>query len=688
MKLKNFAIITLILFTLNILAQNKVTEKGNEAFEKGYWNAAIENYKLALKKEKDNELKMLITYRTAIAYEKSRDYANAINWYLKVIKKGGAFLDKNPEAFLNIANSYKALENFELAIDNYKTYNIASPNDPRGINGQKSAELALKWIDEPTRHIIENFKDVNTKFDDAAPIFAGRKYDEIMFVSYREGSEGKEENFVSGQPFPDFYYTKQDKAKTWSKAAGVEGEVNTEFAEGKGAFDNRKTTFYFTRCKHDKKVITGCDIMYAKRQGKAFAEAVKLELFKGDTTFKVMVHPELSIDDQKLFFSANHKDGFGGYDLYYVEWDKKAKDWGKPVNLGAEINTPGDEFYPSIHEDGSLYFSSNGHIGIGGFDLFKVEKTDKGFGPVTNLKFPLNSSSDDIAIIFEGKDEKGYITSNRAGGKGKMDIWSFVLPPLELYLEGVICNQKVPGEVVANAKVKLEGSDGSVKDTISDQFGKYKFALLPNTTYKVSAISEDKIKNQFGTDVLKFFRLENPFLVDVIGVKESKTFTQDICLDPIPQEGIRLPKILYELNKSTLLPESKERLKVLVKILNDNPTLIIEMGSHTDFRGSVVYNEKLSRDRAESAVNFLIEQGIDKERLSFQGYGKREPYKLDEKSMADIPAEYKSILTVGTVLSEEFIKGLKDNKFVEECHQLNRRTEFKVLRTDYVPKSK
>ena len=220
------------------------------------------------------------------------------------------------------------------------------------------------------------------------------------------------------------------------------------------------------------------------------------------------------------------------------------------------------------------------------------------------------------------------------------------------------------------------------------KIGKYKFALLPNTTYKVSAISEDKVKNPYGTMVLKFFRLENPFLVDVIGVKESKTFTQDICLDPIPQEGIRLPKILYEYNKDALLQESKDRLKGLVKVLNDNPTLVIEMGSHTDSRGSEKYNNDLSERRAKSAVNFLIEQGIDKERLTYQGYGKREPYKLDEKSMEDIPAEYKSILTVGTVLTEQFINGIKDKKLFEECHQLNRRTEFKVLRTDYVPKSK
>lgn len=682
MKLKYITLFSFILLSFSILAQTKYTIKGNEAYEKGYWSSAISNYQISLKKEKDKELKINLMFNMARSYENLRDYPNAINWYTKVTKEGGPFVDQHPEVYLYLGDSYKKMEKYEEAIDNYKTFADLKPEDKRGINGQKSSELALEWIANPTRYKVENLRDLNSENDDAAPTYSSRKKDEIIFQSYRSGTVGRGENDVNGQPFPDLFTAKLDKNGTWSKPTALEGEVNSEFAEGSPSMDSRNSTIYFSRCISDKKNITGCDILYAKRQGKGFSEALALEFFP-DSVSMVVVHPALSPDDQVIYFASNHKDGYGGFDLYYAVWNKKEKRYDDAVNLGPEINTPGDEFYPYIHEDGTLYFSSNGHIGLGGFDLFKVEKLDKGYGPVTNLKFPLNSPADDISIIFEGDKERGYITSNRAGGRGKTDIWSFVLPPLEIFVQGTICNAKTKEKLV-NAKVVMNGSDGSLVEMMSDEMGGYRFELKPNTTYQIKASFDETWTNQFGTVKLKFFASDKA-LVDAIGVEDSKTFVQDICLNPIPKEGIRLPKILYEYNKATLLEESKLRLNGLIETMNNNPTLVIELGSHTDFRGSDSYNKSLAQKRAQSAVDYLISKGIAKDRMEAKGYGEEQPYTIDSLAALEIPDEFKTTLKKGVELTQAFIESLKDKDMIEYAHQLNRRTEFKVLRTDYKP---
>lgn len=705
--------LTLIAATLFIsvasFAQTKFTVKANTAFESKLWSAAVSNYQIAIKKEKDANLKIELMYKMAQSFENLRDFGNAVNWYEKVLSQGGSFIDKNPEIYLKLGDTYKKLEDYETAIENYKKFQELKPDDKRGLNGQKSCELALKWLDNPQRYDVQNLKDLNSKFDDMAPVYAGRKYDELVFSTYRQGAMGRGVNDVNGQAFPDLFYAKLSRQGDWSAPIAVEGEVNTEHAEGGPAFDSRKSTMYFTRCEATENEMKGCDIFYAKRQGKAYSEAILLPLFE-DSLAKVVVHPNMSPDDEVLYFAANNIEGYGGFDLYYAKWNKKEKKFEEPVNLGPEINTAGDELYPYIHEDGTLYFSSNGHIGMGGFDLFKVQKQEDGYGPVENLKAPLNSAADDVSIIYEGKDERGYLTSNRTGGKGRFDLWSFVLPPLEIFVQGVICNSatKLP---IENAIVTISGSDGSLMSDTTNAQGEYRFELKPNTTYQLSAKSDEEITNKFGTKKLKYFASEKA-LVDAIGVEESKTFVQDMCLDPIPVGGIELPNIVYEFNKATLTAESKIRLNTLVEIMNQNPTLVIELGSHTDFRGSAEYNRKLAQRRAESAVNYLVSKGISKDRMEAKGYGEDAPKTIDStyyekaylgkdgkaptskdyktttkygKTVTASFEEQKKAFAPGMTLDEKTINGLSTEGLQECAHQKNRRTEFKVLRTDYKP---
>ncbi len=676
-------VITLLSYTVS--AQSRYTVKGNEAFEKQYWFAAIDNYKVALKKEKDKELKKLITYRIAQSYEKTRDVANAVNWYRKVIKKGGSFPEDNPKVYLNLANALKKMQNYSEAMDRYMTYQEKVPDDEAGVKGAKSCELAMKWIADPTRYLVENVKQLNTKNNDAIPTFANKKKNEIIFQSYRNGGVGKGETLVSGEAFPDLYTSTMDKGTgQWTDPTLLAETVNTEFAEGSPSINNKYKTLYFTRCENHEKETKGCEIYKSTKSGQGFGEPFKLVLFE-DSSATVNSHPFMANDDSTLYFVSNMKGGEGGFDIWVSIWDEKDKEYSKPKNLGPEINTPGNELYPYLHEDGTLYFSSNGHVGMGGFDLFKAAKESKGFGPVTNLKVPLNSSADDVSIIFDGTLERGFVSSNRDGGKGLADIWSFVLPKAEVFVEGF--TKECDGGPIANARVVLRGSDGSSQETVSGPDGKYRFQLELGVMYELQASSDSTYKNSFGTDRRRYFSSDKVRL-DAMAVSDSKTFVNDLCLKKIPVGGIELPNIVYEYASDQLTVDAKNKLQGLITTMNDNPTLVIELGSHTDFRGGFKYNEDLAKRRAQSAVNFISESGVAMDRMEAKGYGEGTPKTIDSAVQGKLSAKQKGLFPVGTVLSENYIKKIKSKTTQEIAHQMNRRTEFKVLRTDYAVKPK
>jgi peptidoglycan-associated lipoprotein len=323
--------------------------------------------------------------------------------------------------------------------------------------------------------------------------------------------------------------------------------------------------------------------------------------------------------------------------------------------LGAPINTPDEEMFPYIHEDGSIYFASNGHLGMGGLDIFHAEKSGTNFTNVTNMKFPLNSSADDFGIMFEGGKERGFFCSNRANGKGMDDIYSFNLPPLVFAIQGKVKDVDTQ-QPIANATVKMIGSDGSSVEVKTDNSGFYKFAengaeryIHANTSYTL-AVSADKYLN---SDKGK---------ATTVGVEESKTFELNFTLQGI-KKPIELPNIFYDLAKWDLRPESMVSLDKLISTLNDNPNITISIGSHTDSRSDDKYNQELSQKRAQSVVDYLISKEIDGDRLQAVGYGESRPK-----------------------VTEAEIKKMKTTEEQEAAHQMNRRTDFSVLRTDFVPK--
>jgi peptidoglycan-associated lipoprotein len=358
--------------------------------------------------------------------------------------------------------------------------------------------------------------------------------------------------------------------------------------------------------------------------------------------------------------SIKTPEGQNSKDIWMVtRTDARAK-WGKPVNPGAPLNSPGDELFPFVHADNTLYFSSTGHIGMGGLDIFRARLTD-GQWQVENMKYPVNSASDDFGIVFENELESGYFSSSRKG-KGNDDLFSFVLPPLKFSLVGVVRNERTD-EVIPDATIKSIGSDGITLDTKTGKDGIFRFTLKPATDYVFIAEK---------TGFLKGKERES-----TKGVSQSTEFKTEIFLASI-EKPIEVQNIFFDLDKADLRPESMVALDKLVETLNDNPTIVIELGSHTDSRASDAYNNDLSNRRAQSVVNYLIEKNIPRDRLVGKGYGETTPKVVDKKDNAAYP-----FLPVGTVLTESFINGLGDDDRMEMAHFLNRRTEFKVLRSDY-----
>jgi len=662
--LKSFILIFLLFSVSYAFGQAKDYQKGEEAFEfEEYWTA-IEHFKVAYSKFNDPVKKAELIFKIGLCYRSLHGSKEAELWFKKAIK----VKYPDPLAVLYYADGLKMNGYFEDAVIEYNNFGKLVPGDKRAEIGVKSCELAAKWIAKPTRYVVENMAFFNSKDQDFSPVYAKKDYKLLYFTSNRAGSSGSQIHAVTGAGFFDLWETSKDRKEKWSEPKPAEGEaINTPDDEGASSLNLKGNTLYFTRCRVDKKYILGCKIFMAVRKGVAWGDAEEVKI-NGAVDSTSIGHPSVSEDEMVLYFSANLPGGYGARDIWMIKRDKKNGPWnGDAINIGPEINTPGNEMFPYIRNNGYLYFSSDYHIGMGGLDIFEAKpdpKTSK--YKVSNLKSPINSNADDFGIIYEGSDERGFFSSSRKGGKGGDDIYQFYLPQLEFIISGIVKDCKTE-EIVTGAKITLKGSDGTLLDGLSEADGSYKFKLNPNTDYQI-LVSKENFLNGNGGESTK-------------GFEENKEFKLDICIDAI-KGTIELPNIEYDFGKWDLRPESMVSLDDLVKTLNNNPNIVIELGSHTDFRSDNKYNLDLSQKRAQSVVNYLIEKGIEPDRLVAKGYGESTPKKVDKK----LAERYSGFLQEGTVLTEKFIKTLSTVEEQEVGNQTNRRTEFRVLREDYVSK--
>ncbi|MBN2614659.1 MAG: OmpA family protein [Bacteroidales bacterium] len=661
----------LMLFPFLLQAQfGSPLRTADRLFANQQYSLALKKYYKAYNKMKGNrEERNRVAERMADCYRLTENYRRAIPLYEHLVRYGWA--KKHPLVYLRLADLMKMYDRYTDAEKYYKEYIQAVPDDPRGKLGLSSLLLVKDWTEHPTNYQVTHPRKLNSREADYAPAFLSENFNSIVFTSTRKESTGKELDGWTGQKFSDLFTDQQDREGKWSNPVLLDsktGNVNTNANEGDPWVNDRYNRMYFTRCKKVPDKKTGCQIYVSQRVGRIWSKAKRVRIMGVDTTASVG-QPTLSKDELTMIFASDKRGSLGGTDL----WISKRKDvnapFGHPFNLGPVINTKGNEMFPFLRNDSILYFSSDGHGGMGGLDIFVSRINASGtWSQPENLKYPVNSPFDDLSFIIEPNHNRGYFSSNRKGSVGKEDLYAFVIPEKEFSLSGTVTNARTLFGM-GNLRIDLTDSLGSRVSTITNDKGYYSFGqsqVRKNRSYTLS-VSEKNYLTQTHTFTTK-------------GLDASKDFTVNFRMEPIPSKPVVLPDILYDLGKWNLKTQYQDSLQGLVQMLRDNPGLVIELGSHTDSRGSDEENDILSQRRARSVVNYLILRGINPGRLVAKGYGERVPRTL-QKNITRNGYPFKE----GTTLTDPYIQSLPDRTDKEAAYALNRRTDFRILRRDFKP---
>lgn len=608
-------------------------EIANDAFENREYVTALNMYQKLLDKKKAPKNAAELRFKVAECYRYTGHGQKAIEWYDKAKTSGY----ESPNYLYHQANIYVGLGDYANAKKKISDFLEAVPDDKDGILVLNNCNYALNLPKDTSIYSFKNENTLNSAYNDYAPI---QIKDKVYFTSSKVFDEKLDKIYsFDGEGFSDIYvssYSKDDKSYSKAKKVDV---LNTPYNEGVMTYCENTQTAYFTKCNEKKSKEERCIIVEATLGGDgnwSVPQAIKLSFEQKED----MEHPAISPDGNTLYFASKMEGGQGGSDIWMMQ--KNGSEWGTPVNLGATINTERDEMFPVMRAN-TLYYSSDGLPGLGGLDLYAAQRNNDGsFGKPANLKAPFNSAGDDFFITYtDNEKSKGFFTSNRTGGVGGDDIYSFYLTSVLLTVKGRIFDEE-SNQPIANAQVILTASDGSTDTTYTDASGNYAFTLDKNLEYKMNAIAP----GYFG-DSKK---------LSTQGEKFSKEFSKetgynyDFNIKRIPKEEIKIEDIYYDYDSYNLRDESKPSLDKLVKLLEDTPEAQVQINSHTDERGKFDYNMKLSENRAKSVVDYLVEQGINPDRLSSKGFSSSQPVVKNAKT--------------------------------EEDHQKNRRTTFQVLKTD------
>ena len=635
-------------------------KSADTAFERGQYSVAIERYKKAIKKVKKKKYedeRMRITYQLGECYRLTENTRQAAAQYKRVLKS--EFPKSNPIFYLHYGDMLKRNEKYDEALEMYNKYTELVPDDPRGQRAAEDIANIKEWLEYPSKYEVTKVKAFDSKASDFGVAWISNGFNDIIFTSTREGGIAKEKDGITGQHFADFYKSHQDKKGNWDKPELVdeEGGLNTKGSEGMPFFTKSFSDVYFTRCPNEKRRQSGCQIMKSRRTGSSFGEGEVVEI-AGVDSLEIVGHPTLNSDETIMYFAADRRGGLGGKDIWMTIKDKDGK-FGRPFNLGDVVNTPGDEMFPFLRNDSTLYFSSDGHGGMGGLDIFMTTIDTAGNWSVpVNLKSPINSTGNDFSIVFHPTEERGFFSSNRGSRNGQDDdIYYFIEPPIALTVNGTIKNESTL-QYVGGASVSIAGTDGTKATTLSSDKGTFQFNEGVLNVGNIYVLTIEKNN---------FFTMTDT--INTIGLEFSHDFTPSYEISMIPTGTVVLPEIQYELGKWDLLPQFEDSLQGLIEILQVNPNITVELGSHTDNRGTEASNDILSQKRAQSVCDYLVLRGIDPLRLTAKGYGERVPRTVD-----------------GVKLTEEYINKLPTEAQRERAHQLNRRTEFKVLSRDFKPR--
>ena len=639
---------------------DKALKKADKFYALGeYYDAAVQ-YKKAYAQTppKEKAKRGELSQKMATCYRRTNATSKAIAAYNNVIryKKADSLTHLYLAQQQMKSGSYKdAAKNFQAAID---TLSQCAKNDYLTLarTGLKAAKQAPEWKKEGSAYTVKRMELFNSRRAEYSPMLAGDDNDMLYFTSTRNEAQGDEYSGITGTKAGDIFYSQKDDKDKWSRPQSIDSELNTDFDEGACAFSPDGRTMYLTQCVIDANYPRYATIAVSNRSDAAWSKATALQISKD--TLSSYAHPAVSPDGEWLYFVSDMPGGMGGMDIWRCRL-YGSNETGGAENLGAPINTPGDEMFPTFRPNGDLYFSSDGHPGMGGLDIYIAKPTETGW-MMEHPGFPLNSQGDDFGMTFEGMKNQGFFSSNRGDARGFDHIYSFFNPDIIQTVKGWVYEQE--GYELPAAQVYMVGNDGTNLRLSVRGDGSFEQVIKPNVDYVLMAACKGYLNHQ---QQLK-----------VSPVKASEEYVLQFPLYNI-SAPVLIENIFYDFDKATLRPESSVALDSLVDLLNQNPHITIELSAHTDYKGSDQYNERLSQQRAESVVRYLIQHGIAADRLTPKGYGEGMPKQIKKRVAEKYP-----FLKEGDKLTEEFITALPEEQ-QEECNQLNRRTEFRVLQTTY-----
>lgn len=639
---------------LHSCAADNAMRKGEKFLAIGEYHDAAEQFKKAYTKTptKERQLRGQRALKMAHCYRHISSTQKAISAYRNALRYNVATLDDR----LDYARLLLKNGEYKRALTEFELLNDSMPNNVLVRNGLLSAKMAPKWKEQGSDYTVKKMTEFNSRRADYCPVLAGDQWDRLYFSSTRNDALGDELSGITGAKPGDIFFSDKDDKGKWSKPQTIESGLNTEYDEGACCLSPDGSIMYLTQCLSDASYPRFAQIVTAQRSDASWGKTTPLIIT--NDTLSSYAHPAVSPDGEWLYFVSDMPGGKGGLDIWRMRLTANG-----PVgveNLGEPINTPGDEMFPTFRPNGDFYFSSDGHPGFGGLDIFIATVGEDGKYHLSHPGYPLNSQGDDFGMTFQGQLNQGFFSSNRGDGRGWDHIYSFYNPEIVQTIRGWIYEQD--GYELTAGEARIVGTDGTNLRLGVRGDGSFEYVVKPGVDYIILAMCDG------------FLNHKEEIHVD--SVKESKVYDLQFPLASI-SAPVLIDNIFYAFDKATLLPESKNALDSLILMLNENPNITIELSAHTDYRGAEAYNKKLSQKRAESVVKYLINHGIAADRLTAVGYGEEKPKTIRRKV-----AERYPWLKENDVLTEEFILKLKPEQ-QETANALNRRTEFKVLRTTY-----
>ena len=635
-------------------------KKGDKLYALGEYYDAAEQYKKAYAKTptKDKPSRGKRALRMADCYRRINYTQKAIAAYNNAIR----FKQADTTALLHMGQLQLKNGSYKEAEKTFRALTDSGMQSALVRNGLVSAEKAPEWKATGSKYTVKRQELFNSRRADYSPALGGENYDQLYFTSTRSQAQGDELSGITGTKNADIFFAQKDDKGKWGKPQTIDSELNSAMDEGACCLSPDGKTMYLTLCKTDPSYPRYAVIATAKRSDASWSKPTELVISKD--TLSTFAHPAVSPDGMWLYFVSDMPGGLGGYDIWRAELTTNGV--GAVENLGEPINTAGDELFPTFRPNGDLYFSSNGHPGMGGLDIYIANIVSNGDATNTSYQiehpgYPLNSQGDDFGMTFEGLHNRGYFCSNRGDARGWDHIYSFEKSEILVTVKGWVYEQD--GYELPAGLVYMVGNDGTNKRVSVKGDGSFTEEIELGVDYVFLGTCKGYLNHK------------EDLRVDTATVSNEYVLQFPLANISAP---VLIENIFYDFDKATLRPESQTALDELVKLLNENPNVTIELSAHTDYKGSAQYNERLSQRRAESVVNYLIAHGIASDRLTPKGYGKSKPKTIKRKLASKYP-----FLKEGDVLTEEFVTALKEEEQQEQCNQLNRRTEFIVLRTTY-----